>query len=60
LDARLGTISDLHSEINRRFADAGIEIAFPQRDLHLRSGWPGSATTDASDVKAMPNQNQGK
>jgi potassium efflux system protein len=39
LDARLSTISELHTEINRRFAEAGIEIAFPQRDLHLRSGW---------------------
>jgi potassium efflux system protein len=39
LDARLGTISELHTEIHRRFADAEIEIAFPQRDLHIRSGW---------------------
>lgn len=43
LEARLLTISQLHTEINRRFADAGIEIAFPQRDLHLRSGWRGFA-----------------
>lgn len=40
LDARLSTISELHTEVNQRFAKAGIEIAFPQRDLHLRSGWP--------------------
>ena len=39
LDARLSTISELHTEIHQRFADAGIEIAFPQQDLHLRSGW---------------------
>jgi potassium efflux system protein len=39
LDARLSTISELHTAIHERFADAGIEIAFPQRDLHLRSGW---------------------
>jgi potassium efflux system protein len=39
LSARLGTISALHAEIHRRFAEAGIEIAFPQRDLHLRTGW---------------------
>ncbi|MGB5921684.1 MAG: mechanosensitive ion channel domain-containing protein [Syntrophobacteria bacterium] len=29
--------SDLHQEIDRRFRELGIEIAFPQRDLHLRS-----------------------
>lgn len=39
LDNRLTTISELHSEIDKRFAAAGIEIPFPQQDLHLRSGW---------------------
>jgi small-conductance mechanosensitive channel len=29
--------SDLNQEIDRRFRLNGIEIAFPQRDLHLRS-----------------------
>jgi potassium efflux system protein len=29
--------SELHKEIDRRFREAKIEIAFPQRDLHLRS-----------------------
>ena len=33
------TISELHTEIDKRFAAAGIEIPFPQRDFHLRSGW---------------------
>jgi potassium efflux system protein len=28
---------DLHMGIDRAFREAGIEIAFPQRDLHLRS-----------------------
>lgn len=32
--------SDLRFAIERAFRDAGIEIPFPQRDLHLRSGWP--------------------
>lgn len=37
LDYRLSTIHELHSEIYRAFNEAKIEIAFPQRDLHLRS-----------------------
>ena len=36
-DHRLKVRSDLHQEIDRRFREAKIEIAFPQRDLHLRS-----------------------
>ena len=39
IENRIGTITDLHTEIDKRFAAAGIEIAFPQQDLHLRSGW---------------------
>ena len=30
--------SDLNFAIEQRFREAGIEIAFPQRDLHIRSG----------------------
>ena len=30
-------VDQLHSAIDAAFRDAGIEIAFPQRDLHLRS-----------------------
>jgi potassium efflux system protein len=29
--------SEIHQEIDRRFREAKIEIAFPQQDLHLRS-----------------------
>ena len=38
LDAedRMRVKSELHQEIDRRFREAKIEIAFPQRDLHLR------------------------
>jgi small-conductance mechanosensitive channel len=31
--------SELRFGIDRAFREAGIEIPFPQRDLHLRSGW---------------------
>ncbi|WP_037246144.1 mechanosensitive ion channel domain-containing protein [Rhodopirellula baltica] len=37
LDERLKSIHQLHTEINKRFNESGLEIAFPQRDLHLRS-----------------------
>lgn len=37
LDERLKTVHELHCEIQRRFAEADIEIAFPQLDLHIRS-----------------------
>lgn len=37
LDNRLSVIDALHTNIDRAFREADIEIAFPQRDLHLRS-----------------------
>ena len=37
VDNRLQVVSELHQLIDRRFRAANIEIAFPQRDLHLRS-----------------------
>ena len=37
LDQRLPVTSELHAAIDRKFREAGIEIAFPQRDLHLRT-----------------------
>jgi len=44
LENRLQTIHELHTEIHRVFAAEGIEIAFPQLDLHVRSGLPGPAS----------------
>lgn len=37
LDNRLSVIDALHTNIDSAFRDAEIEIAFPQRDLHIRS-----------------------
>ena len=37
LDNRLTTIHEIHEQIYRVFGENGIEIAFPQRDLHIRS-----------------------
>jgi potassium-dependent mechanosensitive channel len=37
LDLRLPTRHDLMTAIHQRFAEEGIQIAFPQRDIHIRS-----------------------
>ncbi len=37
IDRRLSTITELHTEIDKRFAAAGITIPFPQRDLHIQN-----------------------
>jgi potassium efflux system protein len=37
---RMPTITALHEAINRKFNDAGICIAFPQRDVHLDTSRP--------------------
>ena len=36
--------SDLRFAIDRAFREEGIQIPFPQRDLHLKSGWEGSGS----------------
>jgi potassium efflux system protein len=38
VDKRLITISDLNLAIDAAFREAGIEIPFPQRDVHFRNG----------------------
>jgi len=40
MDDRVRTITDLHKAINHKFNEAGIIIAFPQRDLHFDSHEP--------------------
>ena len=37
LEKRLHTVHDLHTKIDKKFKAAGLEISFPQRDLHIRS-----------------------
>ncbi|MCB1772061.1 MAG: mechanosensitive ion channel [Gammaproteobacteria bacterium] len=40
MDNRLQTITELHQAILDKFREAGIEIAFPQRDVHLSTTEP--------------------
>ncbi|WP_419634286.1 mechanosensitive ion channel domain-containing protein, partial [Thiolapillus sp.] len=35
VDYRIATLSELHHAINRKFREAGMEIPFPQQDVHL-------------------------
>ena len=40
IECRMAVIDQLHTQINDEFIDAGIEISFPQQDLHIRSASP--------------------
>lgn len=50
VDNYFSTSTDIRFKLDERFRERGIEIAFPQRDLHIRSADPGifSADTPAS------------
>ncbi len=49
-DDRLPVKSDLHQEIDRRFREAGIVIAFPQRDVHLDGTKPVEVRVVSEDL----------
>jgi small-conductance mechanosensitive channel len=51
IDNKLQIESDLRQDIDRRFRQAGIEIPFPQRDLHVRSG---ENTSNAAAIVRAP------
>ena len=42
--------SEIAMQVMKRLEEAGIEIPFPQRDLHLRTVPEGTATGDPSDL----------
>lgn len=46
----------LNMEIDRVFREHDIEIAFPQRDLHLRSVKPGLLATAAEKAALAPEE----
>jgi len=43
--------SDLGVAVNRALADAGIEIPFPQRHVHLRGGQDAGTRTSGPHIK---------
>jgi potassium efflux system protein len=57
LEDRLPVMTDMRREIHRRFAEAGITIAFPQRDLHMETLAPlqvevvGGGPAPSAEVK---------
>jgi small-conductance mechanosensitive channel len=52
-DERLRVASELRHDIDRRFREAAVVIAFPQRDLHVRSveESPGSILKPPGDQR---------
>jgi len=50
MEHRLITRSELNQLINRKFEEAGIQIAFPQRDVHLD-------TTSPLEIRVKPAEN---
>lgn len=59
LDDRLATLSELHQEINDRFNEAGVVIAFPQRDLHLDATRPLDIRIRSdAEPKASPREDE--
>jgi potassium efflux system protein len=40
LTDRLQATTELHNAIDQKFREAGIVIAFPQKDVHLYTGGP--------------------
>jgi small-conductance mechanosensitive channel len=44
--------SDVNVAIWRLFKGAGVVIPYPQRDLHLRSGWPGTGPQERPPATA--------
>ncbi|MGD8643664.1 MAG: mechanosensitive ion channel [Chromatiales bacterium] len=54
LEFRLATITELHTAINKKFNEAGIVIAFPQRDVHLDTTRPLDIRIQHQEPDAEP------
>ncbi len=56
VDRRMRISSDLRFAIDRAFREHGIEIPFPQRDLHIRTGNLAASTAAASTETSLPSR----
>lgn len=55
LQQRLAVRSDCLREVDRRFRAAGVEIPFPQRDVHVKTRAAGTApAADTEGSAAEP------
>ena len=54
IDELLRVSSDLRFAIKKAFAEAGIEIPYPQRDLHIRGGGPLATLAPAEAAAPSP------
>jgi potassium efflux system protein len=50
MENRIGVISELNETVYKRFAEAGIVIAFPQRDIHFNSENPIRVSIQKTDT----------
>ncbi len=53
LENRLKTVDEVHNLILERFRLEGIEISFPQRDLHIRSWSPPVSINSAESPEGL-------
>ena len=58
IDKRFPITSDLHQAIDRKFKDAGIVIAFPQRDVHLDISEPLRLSTSPLKEDDLPERSE--
>lgn len=59
MQVRLETINDLHTQIYKTLTSNGVEIAFPQKDIHIRSlpeDFLKVFDRDGTDNKPSPKQ----
>ena len=60
MDTGMTVQSDVAVNIYDALEDAGIEIPFPQRDLHLRSADPSLSFSNPPTAASMPAEKTSK
>jgi len=59
-DNRAGIISSLNESINEKFNNAGISIAFPQRDINLNTSEPFRVRIESAENNVPHQESRGK